>query len=315
VEKIKRRNNLKVAPEDIYLMPGVIAGMWLGIQMSGAVSGDEIILNDPMYLHFAQQVYASNLKPAFWVLDLEEGYKFDIEALKELISPRTKLIFICNPHNPTGRVMTREELRGVADIAVDNKIPVMVDELWEDIIYDGRKHITLASLNPEIEELTITTWGISKTWGIPGLHFGYSTITNKENMNKIQKLTAEIYNGAPTLSRAVAKVVLDEKNEYWIKGIMNQLHQTRDLATKRLTDMGCTVPELQGNYMMLPRFNVDMTHDELFKLILEKAKVALQSGTDFGPHGTMHLRMTIATSLKILNEALDRIENTLETLK
>ena len=94
--------------------------------------------------------------------------------------------------------MTKEELRGVADVAVDSNIHVMVDELWEDIIYDGRKHITLASLNPEIEDLTITTWGISKTWGIPGLQFGYSAVTNNENMSKIQKVAAEIYHGAPT---------------------------------------------------------------------------------------------------------------------
>ena len=315
VAKIKRRNNLTVAPEDLYLTPGVIAGMWLGIQISGAVSGDEIILNDPMYQHFGQQVRAANLKPAFWVLDEEEGYRFDIEALKGLVTPRTRLIFICNPHNPAGRVMTKEELRGVADVAVDHKIPVMVDELWEDIVYDGRRHITLASLNPEIEDLTITTWGISKTWGVPGLHFGYSAVANKETMGKIQKIAGEIYHGAPTLSRAVARVVLDEHNEYWVRGIMKQLYKTRNIATRRLTDMGCTVPELQGTYLMLPRFNVDLTHDELFKLILEKAKVALQSGTDFGPHGTMHLRMTTATSEAILNEALDRIEATLETLK
>jgi bifunctional pyridoxal-dependent enzyme with beta-cystathionase and maltose regulon repressor activities len=315
VAKIKRRNNLTVAPEDLYLTPGVIAGMWLGIQISGAVSGDEIILNDPMYQHFGYQVRAANLKPAFWVLDEEEGYRFDIEALKGLVTPRTRLIFICNPHNPAGRVMTKEELRGVADVAVDHKIPVMVDELWEDIVYDGRRHLTLASLNPEIEDLTITTWGISKTWGVPGLHFGYSVVTNKETMGNIQKIAGEIYHGAPTLSRAVARVVLDERNEYWVRGIMKQLHKTRNIATRRLTDMGCTVPELQGTYLMLPRFNVDLTHDELFKLILEKAKVALQSGTDFGPHGAMRLRMTIATSEAILNEALDRIEATLETLK
>ena len=95
---------------------------------------------------------------------------------------------------------------------------------------------------------------------------------------------------------------------------MKQLHKTRNIAAKRLADMGCTVPELQGTYLMFPRFNVDLTHDELFKLILEKAKVGLQSGTDFGSLGDMHLRMTTATSEDILNEALDRIETTLETL-
>ena len=78
--------------------------------------------------------------------------------------------------------------------------------------------------------------------------------------------------------------------------------------------MGCTVPELEGTYLMLTGFNVELTHDELYKLLLEKAKVALQSGTEFGPHGIMHMRMTTATSERILNEALDRIETTLNSL-
>jgi bifunctional pyridoxal-dependent enzyme with beta-cystathionase and maltose regulon repressor activities len=312
--KINRRNNLKVTPDDLYITPGVIPGMWLGIQISKAAQGDEIIINDPMYQHFYYQVRAANLKPAYWKLREEEGYRFDDEELKKLVTPKTRLIFICNPHNPVGRVMTKEELRGVADIAVDNKIPVMVDELWEDIVYDGRKHITLASLSPEIADLTITTWGISKTWGIPGLQCAYTAATNRKTMEEIMKCAGEVYHGATTLGRAAARVVLDERNEYWIRGIMKHLHRVRGVATRRLTEMGCTVPELQGTYLMFPRFNLKLTHEELFNFVLEKAKVALQSGTDFGPSGAMHLRMTIATSEAILNEALDRIETALKTI-
>jgi bifunctional pyridoxal-dependent enzyme with beta-cystathionase and maltose regulon repressor activities len=294
----------------------VIAGMWLGIQISHAKPGDEIILNDPMYQHFYQQTRDANLKPVYWKLDDEQGYRFDEEELKKIVTPRSKLIFVCNPHNPTGRVMTKQELKALADCAVDHRIPVMVDELWEDIVFDGRKHITLASLSPEIADLTITTWGISKTWGIPGLQCGYTVATNKKIMEDIKKCSAEVYSGATTLGRAAARAVLDEKSEYWIRGIMKQLHKTRAIATRRLTEMGCKVPELQGTYLMLPRFNVKMSHDELFNFILEKAKVGLQSGTDFGPSGAMHLRMTIATSEVILNEALDRIERALQkTLK
>ena len=211
--------------------------------------------------------------------------------------------------------MTEADLKSVADLAVDHKINVMVDELWEDILFDGRRHITLASLNPEIADLTITTWGISKTWGIPGLQCGYTLATNKKIMGDIKKFSAEIYSGMNTLGRAAARAVLDNRSEYWIRGIMKQLHKTKGIATKRLTEMGCSVPELQGTYLLFPRFNVKMTHDDLFKLMLEKAKVGLQSGTDFGSNGKMHLRMTIATSEAILNEALDRIERTLNTVK
>jgi aspartate/methionine/tyrosine aminotransferase len=283
--------------------------MWLGLKLSGAKPGDEVIVTDPMFGSFYQQVDAAKLKRSYWNIDVDDGYRFYEEELKKLISPRTKLLYLCNPHNPTGRVMTREELKAIADIAVDRKLRVMVDELWEDIVYDGRKHVTLASLNPEIEKLTTTTWGISKTWGIPGVQLGYTATTNRKIMEEIIRVASPFYHGASTLGQAAARAVLDPSSEYWIRGIMKQLYKMREIATKRLREMGCTVPELQGTYLMFLKFNVDLNHNDIYRFMIEKAKVGLQSGTDFGPKGRMHLRMTIATSEVILNEALNRIES------
>jgi cystathionine beta-lyase len=288
--------------------------MWLAIQYA-AKPGDEIVVTDPMYDPFYTAVNVSNTKPVYWKLYEKEGYRFDIERLKNLVTKKTKLIFVCNPHNPSGRVLTKEELKAIADVAIDNKINVMVDELWEDILFDNRQHISLATLSPEISDLTITAWGISKTWGLPGLQVGYIGSSNKQIMDSITKLAKGIMRGTSTLSLVAARSALDRHSEYWIRDIIKHLHKIREIGTKRFTEMGCTVPELQGTYLLFPRFNVKMTHDELYKLILEKAKVSLQNGTVFGPEGAMHLRMTIATSEAILNEALDRIERALKTIK
>jgi cystathionine beta-lyase len=315
VERVNKKNGFKLTKDDIYITQGVIPAMWLAIQNSGAKPGDEIVVNDPMYYPFFTAVQTCHMKPAYWKLHEEDGYKFDIEALKKVVNKKTKLIFVCNPHNPTGRVMTREELKGIADVAVDHKINVMVDELWDDIVFDDRKHISLATLSPEIADLTITSWGISKTWGLPGLQCGYMGVTNKEMMTNCQKLAKGVLRGTTTLSLAAAQATLDRHSEYWIRDIMKHLHTIRGIATKRFTEMGCTVPELQGTYLMFPRFNAKMTHEELAKLMQEKAKVGLGTGTEFGPEGEMHMRMTIATSESILNEALDRIEKALKTVK
>ena len=313
-ERVNRKNGFKLTKDDIYITQGVIPAMWLAIQSSGALPGDEIVVNDPMYFPFFTAVETCHVKPAYWKLHEEEGYKFDIENLKKVVNKKTKLIFVCNPHNPTGRVMTKEELKGIADIAVDNKINVMVDELWDDIVFDDRKHISLATLNSEIADLTITSWGISKTWGLPGLQCGYMGVTNKALMEKCTKIAKGVLRGTSTLSRVAAQAALDRHSEYWIKDIMKHLHNIRGIATKRFTEMSCTVPELQGTYLMFPKFNVKLTQEELYKLIQEKAKVGLLKGTEFGPEGAMHLRMTIATSESILNEALDRIEKILKTV-
>ena len=188
-EKITRVNGLEASEEDVLITQGVIPAMWLAVRHA-CEKGDEVIVTDPMYFHFYTSQEVTGTKPVRWNLDMEEGYKFDVERLKELVTSKTKLIFVCNPHNPTGRVMTEEELKGIADVAVDNEIVVMVDELWEDILYDGRKHVTLASLNPEIERLTMTTWGFSKTFGVAGLRMGYTCATNKEMMEDLRRLVA-----------------------------------------------------------------------------------------------------------------------------
>jgi cystathionine beta-lyase len=306
-ERVNKKNGFKTTKDDIYVTQGVIPAMWLAIQNTGAKPGDEIVVTDPMYYPFFTAVETCHMKPAYWKLDEEDGYKFHEERLKKLITPKTKLIFVCNPHNPSGRVMTKEELQAIADIAVEKKIHVMVDELWDDIVFDGRKHVSLATLNPEIADLTVTSWGISKTWGLPGLQCGYLTASQK-NLESMKKLAKGVLRGTTTLSLAAAQAALDRHSEYWIKDIMKQLTKIRGIADKRFKEMGCTVPELQGTYLMFPKFNVKMTHKELEELMMKTAKVGLGTGVEFGPEGEMHMRMTIATSEQILNEALDRIE-------
>jgi bifunctional pyridoxal-dependent enzyme with beta-cystathionase and maltose regulon repressor activities len=314
-EKIRRVNKLNVTVDNVMVTLGVIPAMWLAVKHA-CKEGDEIVVTDPMYFPFFTAVNVTNTKPIYWKLHMDEGYRFDIERLKEQITKRTKLIFVCNPHNPCGRVMSKEELKGIADVAVDHKITVMVDELWEDIVFDDYKHITLASLNPEIADLTMTSWGFSKTWGIAGLRIGYLAATNMKMMDNLRKLGQGIMRGSSTLSYAAAMPTLDPHSDYWKRDMMKHLHHVRGVCYKRFEEMGSvTVPELQGTYLVFPKFDVDMTADDLYKLMFEKAKVSLGKGTEFGPEGEKHLRMTIATSEQILNEAMDRIEKALKTLK
>ncbi len=313
-EKIRRRNGLEATAEDVIITQGVIPAMWLAVRHS-CNKGDEVIVNDPMYFHFLTAQEVTESKPVLWPLHMEEGYRFDVEKLKELVTPKTKLIFVCNPHNPCGRVMTEEELKGIADVAVDNEIVVMVDELWEDILFDGREHITLASLNPEIERLTMSTWGFSKTFGVAGLRMGYTCATNKEMMASIRRHAADCMRSTTTLAKAAAPVMLDHRLDWWRRDIMVHLHKMRDLCRKRLGEIGgVTWPVLEGTYLMFPKFDYDKTSDELKKYMLDEARVAFSTGTQFGDQGEGHLRMGIATSETIMNEVFDRVEKALSKL-
>ena len=312
--KIKRFNKIDVPADQIMLTQGVIPSMWLASKHA-CRPGDELIVTDPMYFPFFTAAEVTDVRKVYWKLKLNEGYKFDIERLKDLITPKTRLINVCNPHNPCGRAMTREELKGIADIAVDNKIYVMVDELWEDIVYDPYKHVSLASLNDEIADLTLTSWGFSKTWSVPGLQAGYLACTNKIMFESIQKIAQGVLRGTNNFSKAIAPLICSGKIDYWVRDMNKYLVEVRDLVEKRLNEMGdFTVPKLQATYLMFPKFNYGLTSEELDKVLRDEG-VTLNLGSEFGPEGQGHMRILTATSKGIMNEALNRIEKTIPKLE
>ncbi len=313
--KIKRDNKIDVPASQIMLTQGVTPGMWLAARHATR-PGDEIIVTDPMYYPFVSQTQVAQTHTVRWNLDVDDGYRFDIEKLKGLISPKTKLIYVCNPHNPAGRVMTKDELKGVADVAVDNGIYVYVDELWEDILNDGRKHISLASLNPEIADLTISGWGFSKCWSVPGLQAGYLAATNDVIFESLKKHAYGVLRGTNNMGKALAPVICSGKLDYWKKDMNKYLGEVRGLVTKRLTEMGdITVPHLEGTYLMFPRFNYGLSSDELDRVFMKEAKVSFNKGVVFGPKADGHMRILTATSKGIMNEALDRIEKVIPILE
>jgi len=314
-EKLKRVNKLDIPKEQVMMSQGVTPIMWLAVQHA-CRPGDEVIVTDPMYFPFFTAVGVTNTRPVHWKLDLEEGYSFDLERLKACITPKTKLIFVCNPHNPAGRAMTKEELKGIAEVAVDNKLYIMVDELWEDIRYDSHKHYSLASLDDEAAAQTMTSWGFSKTWSVPGFQAGYMGCTNKVMFDGLAKLANGVLRGTNNLSKGIAPLICSGKIDYWVKDMNKYLAEVRDLVTKRLTGMGdITVPRLDATYLMFPRFNYGVSSVELEKILMNEAKVSLHNGLAFGPSGDGHMRILTATSKGIMNEALDRIERVIPKLE
>jgi bifunctional pyridoxal-dependent enzyme with beta-cystathionase and maltose regulon repressor activities len=313
-EKITRRNGIEATADDLFITQGVNPAMWLAVRHACG-AGDEVVVTNPMYFPFYVATEVTDTKPVEWDLDMDEGYRFDIERLKELVTPRTKLILVCNPHNPTGRVMTEEELKGIADVAVDHGIKVFVDELWEDILFDERKHVTLASLNPEIERLTMTSWGFSKTFGVAGLQMGYMCATDREVIEDIRKQARGVMRGTSTLAKAAAPVMLGRKLDWWRRDIMVHLHKIRDLCYKRLDELpNVSYPRLEGTYLMFPRFDYGKNSEELYEHMLKEAKLGFSMGTQFGTRGEGHLRMCVATSEAIINEVFDRMESALSSL-
>jgi aspartate/methionine/tyrosine aminotransferase len=313
-EKISRFNKIPSTPDDVMVIQGVDPSLWLATRYA-CKPGDEVILTDPIYSPFKNGLNAAGAKAVLWELEEEDGYMFNVEKLKKLITKKTRLIGVCNPHNPSGRVITKEELKGIADVAVDKKINIVSDELWEDVVFDDREHISIASLNPEVGALTLTSWGFSKTFGVAGLQLGYMATTNKEMMMQMIKLVAGIQRGSSTLAKAIAPVMLDHTLDWWRRDMLKHLSKIRKLCATRMNKMnGVTFPDLEGTYVPFPRFDLGLKSKDLADLLIKEYKVGLSAGIGYGAKGENHLRMCIATSEVIMKDALDRIEAATEKL-
>ena len=313
-ETTSTKYGIESTVKDVMVVPGVMPSLWLST-MYACRPGDEVILPSMMFGPFIRAINYVGAKPVYHELRQEENYRFDIERLKELITDKTKLIFVCNPHNPTGRVMTREELKGIADIAVDHDIIVGSDELHADIIYDGRKHVSIASLGPEIADRTISMYGLSKTFGLAGLQIGWLVATNKEVMEGVNKVAGDLIQGTTSISLAVAHTVLTKCDSY-IPPLLEYLQGLRDYGVERLNAMDrITVEPPEGTYVLWPNISdYGLSSTEMSKHLREKGRVATTDGSQHGPEGEGHLRVIFPTSRAIFTEGLDRMEEALSKL-
>lgn len=313
-EKLRKANKIEATPEDIYVTQGVNPSMWLACRYACS-PGDEVIVNDPMYFPFFRAADVTLAKKVYWKLDMEDGYRFDADRLNEIITSRTKLIMVCNPHNPTGRVMTEDELRAIGEIAVDKRLIVLSDELHEDIVFDGRKHVSIASISPEIADRTVSVFGFSKTYNVAGLQIGYIVCTNKEILAGMKKAAEGVLRGTSTLSQAAAKALLTKTGKY-VEELLRYLHRIRALAMRRLATIDRVLcPPLEGTYLIFPHIakcGLDSSH--MTEYLYNSAKLMVSDGAEFGPSGREHIRMCIATTEELLTEVMDRFESAISKL-
>jgi bifunctional pyridoxal-dependent enzyme with beta-cystathionase and maltose regulon repressor activities len=313
--KVQAVNGIPVSSAGVYLMQGVIPAMWLACRYA-CKPGDEVVVTNPMYFPFFRAIESLNLKKVFWPLYAQDCYQFNIDTLQNIITPKTKLIFICNPHNPTGRVMTKSELSAIADLAHDHDLLIASDELWEDIVYPGHVHTSIAALNPDISHNTLSFFGFSKAYNIAGLQIGYIATTNETMLTKMKNAAQGILRGTSTIAQAAAKTILSGTVNSYLTQELQHLHTVRDYAIRQLQEIGdihCNT--IEGTYLLFPNLSAyGKPSSTLVNHLLTEAKVGVSDGSQFGTLGEGHIRINIATSLPVLQEALHRIAQALHTL-
>ena len=280
--------------------------------------GEEMIIFDPVDFLFEQAAASVGARVRRCAYD--PGTRaFRLAELDRLVTPKTRMIGVCNPHNPLGRLMTEDELETVARFARRHDLWILNDEIWSDIVFPPRSFSSFHHLPETLRERVITVHGFSKSFGLAGLRIGTILAPSAATYSKILNAShvMSTAGGVSTLSQVAAETAVGHCR-YWVDDFVAHLAGLRDLAVERLNAMpgvSCEAPE--ATYLLFP--NIEATGlepEELTEYLKKNAHVAVIPGNDqfFGPGGAGHIRLCFATSEKILVEALDRMDAAMHAL-
>ncbi|MCX8184075.1 MAG: aminotransferase class I/II-fold pyridoxal phosphate-dependent enzyme, partial [Crenarchaeota archaeon] len=234
----------------------------------------------------------------------------DLTRIEEAVTSNTKIITICNPNNPTGTVYTKDELERLAEIAVKHDLYVFSDELYENLTYDGRKHVSIASL-PGMYERTVTAFGFTKTYGMSGLRIGY-VVAEKKMIRLMRDENAGIVIHPGTIEQIGAAAAL-RKCDYYINFLRDYLEGVRNRLIAELNEVpGIVAPSPEGSFFAFPDLSLLFEKDgDATEYLLKEAKVLVYGGSGFGDGGAGHVRINFCSPLEIIEEAAVRIRTAL----
>jgi len=312
---VQEHKGIDCVAENIHATCGVAQGM-MHTARAFMGPGDEAIIFDPVDFLFGRSVDAAGGRRVYSHVDKETG-SLDVEGLKALVGPRTRMLCLCNPHNPLGRLIRRDELRAMVDLAVDHDLVIMSDEIWSDIVFEG-VHTATASL-PGAWERTVSLYGFSKTYAMAGLQLGYA-VAATPLLDELKRVAPSYFYPLNTVSMEAGRAALEEAWP-WAEAFLLHLRSVRDYTYRRLCGLpGVMVRKPEATYTFFPDISSHgLSSEEMARYLLEKARVAVVPGhgsgfSYFGPGGEGHVRMVFCTSMGIMAEALDRVEEALTGL-
>ena len=271
--------------------------------------GDEVLIPQPSYVSYMPCTVLANGRPVIINLKEENDFRLTAQELEEAITPKTKILVLPFPNNPTGAIMERKDLEAVAKVVIEHDLYVISDEIYAELTYLDN-HVTIASL-PGMRERTVLINGFSKAYSMTGWRLGYACAP-AEILEQMLKIHQYAIMCAPTTSQYAA-VEAVRNGDADVKEMREEYNGRRRYLVKRLRDMSCFEP--YGAFYAFPcikKFN--MSSDEFATRMLQEEKVVVVPGTAFGDCGEGFLRISYAYSLHKLKEALDRMEGFVEKL-
>jgi len=310
-QKFAADNGLTYKPSQIIVSNGAKQSCYNAI-MAICEPGDEVIIPAPYWLSYPEMVRLAGAEPVFVATTEENNWKITAEQFEDAMTPKTKMIILNTPGNPTGSVYTREELRAISEVAAEEEIYMLSDEIYEKLVYDGTEHVSVASLTPEAYDLTITVNGFSKAYSMTGWRLGYlgapeaiaKAIDSMQSHSTSNPCSFAQKGGLAAL-KGDQQPVIDMRDEFNIR---------REYMFGRLNSItGITAVKPLGAFYVLANISaLGLNSTNFADRLLSKANVAVVPGIAFGDDRTV--RLSYATSLDVIKKGLDRIEEFSKTL-
>ena len=309
---MKRHYDWQVEPKWLIKTPGIVYALAMAVQ-AFTEEGDGVLIQQPVYYPFSEVIVDNGRKLVSNTLVQDESGRYGIDFAdfeEKIVTEKIKLFFLCNPHNPVGRVWSEEELKRLGDICYKHHVVVVSDEIHADFVFRGKHHV-FVNLKEEYQEISVVATSPSKTFNIAGLQVSNIFIPNPELKRKFRKqIDASGYSQLNVMGLVATKAAYEHGDEWYEamhKYVSENIAYTKQFIEEKLPDI--TLVETEGTYLMWLDFRkLGLSESELEDLIVKKAKLWLDSGRIFGTAGKGFQRINVACPRKTLTEALTRLE-------
>ena len=299
-------------PTGVRVLTDLVQGLSLCIELFSE-PGDGVVVQTPCYPPILSEIEALGRRTVAHELRSESEWRLDADELAGLVDPNTPLLMLVNPHNPTGRCFTREELEAVGEVAIERDLIVVSDEIHQDLVWDGRIHVPFASLSAEIASRTVTLNSAAKSFNLAGLRCGLAHFGSPALADCFDTFPAT-QRGGPSVVGMAATLAVWSDDSSWQTDVLAALHSRRDQVTvflaDHLPDVGYLPPE--ATYLAWLDFRALGLGDDPGTFFEERALVALRDGPEFGHPGLGRARLNFATSEAVLAEILERMVTALD---
>ena len=308
-ERVAKRYGWRVSPEAVVTLPGVIAGFNQALRALTR-PGEGLLVQTPVYPPILRSAGNHGLRRDEHALTRggDGRYGVDLAAFAGAIRGDTRAFLLCNPHNPVGRLYGRDELEGMAAACLRRDLWIVADEIHCDLLFDGRQHVPIASLAPEIEQRTVTLMAPSKTFNLPGLKCAVGIIPNAALRERFAAAAADLVAKINVLGYTAA-VAAYREGDAWLEALLAYLTGNREFLVQqvRTTLPGVTITPPEATYLAWLDCRGSAAGRDPYTFFLERAKVALSDGVTFGPGGAGFVRINFGCPRPLLAEGLERM--------